>query len=204
VVPNWYLPPAERDADQRWAVDRRRRTLVYTGNMNDRIDWGLLAELSERMPNSRILLIGGASRAGFDFDRVISLSNVAYLGPLNEAETLSVLNESDVAVVPHLENEVSAFMNPLKLKMYESVGLPTVVTEVPGVGDEHRWLVVARRDKFVDEVERVLSERDSATASRPVPGGGLTAEAQDYLRLLESPVTASEMHGTGAGHTPAT
>jgi hypothetical protein len=89
-----------------------------------------------------------------------------------------------VAVVPHLNNDVSAFMNPLKLKMYQSTGLPTVVTEVPGVGDEHHLLVVARRDKFVDEVERVLSERESTTAARPTPGGGLTTEAQEYLRLL--------------------
>ena len=88
--------------------------------------------------------------------------------------------------------------------MYESVGLPTVVTEVPGVGDEHRWLVVARRDKFVDEVERVLSERDSAMAPPPVPGGRLTAEARDYLRLLTSPGASSEVQDTGAGPTPAT
>ena len=98
VVPNWYPPPSGPACRPAVGDGSSAPRLVYTGNMNDRIDWGLLTELSERMPNSRILLIGGASRAGFDFDRVISLSNVAYLGPLDEAETLRVLNEADVAV----------------------------------------------------------------------------------------------------------
>jgi glycosyltransferase involved in cell wall biosynthesis len=191
VVPNWYVLPAgsasvprlSRTGGTEPSAARRRPTMVYTGNMNDRVDWPLLIELVTRVPTAQLVLVGGAARAGADLETLIALPNVAYLGPLSESDSLRVLADADVAVVPHVADDVATYMNPLKLMMYAALGLPAIVTDVPGIGVAHELLVTSTREKFVEDVERLLSERES---SAPSPAhGDLPTEARQYVEMLD-------------------
>ena len=185
VVPNWYLPPrATRPAEHPTGTGHHP-TMIYTGNMNDRVDWTLLSELVARVRDSRLVLIGAAARVGDSFDQLVTRPNVAYLGPLSETDTLRMLRVADVAVVPHLVDDVSAYMNPLKLKQYDAIGLPAVVTDVPGVGPAHRLLVRSTREGFVADVERVLADRSSSAVQR-CTSTSMPPEAAEYLALLDA------------------
>jgi glycosyltransferase involved in cell wall biosynthesis len=193
VVPNWYLPPAgcgswpgprRPGGAAESASPRHRPTMVYTGNMNDRIDWQLLFDLVTHIPDAQLVLVGGAARAGAELETLMALPNVSYLGPLSESDSLRVLAEADVAVVPHLADDVAVYMNPLKLSMYAALGLPAIVTDVPGVGVPHDLLVISTREKFVEEVERLLSERESAPAPA-APGVDIPTEARRYVDVLD-------------------
>jgi glycosyltransferase involved in cell wall biosynthesis len=182
VIPNWYrlprgfVPPEPKEG--------RPLTFAYTGNMNDRVDWAVLAELADEFPEARLLMIGAAARVGESLDALLLRPNVAFLGALEEQECLRVLSGVDVAVMPHVHNDVSAYMNPLKLKMYEALGLPTVVTQVSGTDDVRTAQVTAARDQFVESVRKVLAQTPAPGTGSPASEPGGQDEEQRYLSVL--------------------
>jgi hypothetical protein len=52
------------------------------------------------------------------------------------------------------------------------------------VGVPHDLLVISTREKFVEEVERLLSERESAPAPA-APGVDIPTEARRYVDVLD-------------------
>lgn len=187
VIPNWYLPPDAETSGTPPAAPSSRRTVVYSGNMNNRVDWDLLMRLVDESPELQLVLVGTAARAPEDFDRLLQRPNVVYLGVLSEADTLQVLQGAELALVPHVVDDVSTYMNPLKVLMYEALGLTTVAIDVPGLGEETAHLRKTSREDFVETVQKSLGAGDQRArpASPRVEGREGTPEnAQQYVSLL--------------------
>ena len=175
LIPNWYrLPAGVQQASTRPVGRARRPVIVYSGNMNDRVDWTAMDELAEQIPEADLMLVGSAARAGEELSRLLMHRNVSYAGACDERDTLHVLRGADVAVMPHVTNDVSSFMNPLKLKMYAAVGLPTIALPTPGLAPDGGLLRVATRQQFVETVRKVLAESADDAAGGPDGDGGTT------------------------------
>ena len=160
---------------------------MYSGNMNDRVDWGLLLRVAALPGQPRIHLVGTAARTQLQtLRRVMTHDQVVYHGPRNELETLDLLSQADVAIMPHKVDEFSTFMNPLKLSMYEALGLPVVSTDVPGVtAVEGMVHVVGERKPFVRTVAALLDkapERRARRATTSCPGAGDHEECSGVRR----------------------
>lgn len=189
IIPNWYDLPRASGPDESvgMAMDGRFDVL-YSGNMNDRVDWEAVRAIALLDPEIRIHLVGGAERAPRGFRDVLELENVLYHGPQSESYSLELLSRSHLAVMPHRSDSVSEFMNPLKLYMYSAAGVPVVASAVEGIEYSLPGLTVAAtvRD-FADHVRSAFTEwaRDgrAPVARRPhVRGGGVR---NDYVLLLE-------------------
>ena len=101
----------------------------YVGNLRDRIDWTLLHDVVRAMPDVSFVFFGPSS----DNPNANSLalhSNVHVLGVVPYDELAFHLKSFDVGLVPHLDNELTARMNPLKVYNYFAAGLPIVSSEV--------------------------------------------------------------------------
>ena len=96
--------------------------------MNDRIDWQLLQTIGQRA-DLRLHLAGTASRCMDKLELLLSCPSVVCHGVTSEYETLSLLQHMDAAIVAHIEDKVSRFMNPMKMYMYAAVGLPTLLPQ---------------------------------------------------------------------------
>ncbi|MBS7534933.1 glycosyltransferase [Ancylobacter sonchi] len=158
VVPN---------AGERLAPGRRARTgdlarlkgpvLGYVGNLRARIDVDLLEDMARRRPDWQIVLIGSAHGKP-EALRLRGLPNVHFLGVRPYEEALDYMRMFDVAIMPHLDNALSRSMNPLKLYVYLSVGLPVVATPVANIGDvADRIALAADADGFIAAIEQVLA-----------------------------------------------
>jgi hypothetical protein len=72
--------------------------------------------------------------------------------------------------MPHLDNDVSQFMNPLKLYVYLSAGVPIVTSAVANIGEVAPFATVARdSDDFIAQVEATLAGQAEAKPATRLP-----------------------------------
>jgi len=104
----------------------------YVGNLRDRIDWLLLQAVVEALPHVTFVLAGPAG----DDPNARSLAsrpNVRLPGLVPYERLPDWLRRFDVGLLPHMNNRLTARMNPLKLYNYFACGLPIVSTELADI-----------------------------------------------------------------------
>lgn len=158
------------DLSAKWEVPEELRRLPrpifgYVGNLRDRVDLELIGKVADRFPRGSVVLIGSAH----DRPEVLSLtqkSNIHILGVKPYDEASRYIRSFDVAMVPHLRNELSESMNPLKMYVYFALGKPIVTTDLANIGDIGPFAGVASsHEEFLDMLERAATGA-SATVSQ--------------------------------------
>ena len=72
-------------------------------------------------------------------------------------ETRRLVEHFDVALIPHLDNEMTRAMNPLKAFVYCAAGVPVVSTPISGLDELADLITVAEGpDGFIDAIEKHL------------------------------------------------
>ena len=156
----------------RWPMPRQLRRLPqpiigYVGNLDAaRLDVPLLAAVARRRPQWQLVLIGSAHRD----QSVLALSkhaNVHFFGVRPYPNVLRYIRHFDVAMVPHLDNELTRHMNPLKLYVYLSLKVPIVATPIGNTDAIGEFIQVGgTEDEFIDAVERCLADGFGSRAGR--------------------------------------
>lgn len=183
VIPNWYTLPDGVVCCRR-PVPGRMKHLFYSGNMNDRLDWELLHAVA-KLPDVRLHLAGSASRSAEALDNLLAYDSVVYHGVTQERETLALLQSMDACLVPHLLDGVSAFMNPIKVRMYQAVGIPVFCPDFLHVFGE----TILSYGDAKDCLKKIASFRKARGASGPCERNGrayLEATEDVYMGLLAS------------------
>ena len=145
----------------------------YVGNLRDRIDVDLIRTMAQRHPDWSIVLIGSA-RGALEVIALGELPNVHLLGVRPYERALSYIKNFDVAIMPHMRNEISENMNPLKLYVYFALGVRIVTTEVANIDDIGPLVAVAQdHDGFIDAVASALE------------GVGVMISPEEHQRVLD-------------------
>jgi len=128
----------------------------YVGNLSSRIDVDLIEYVATSRPDWTVVLIG-STHAGQDVLRAARLRNVKILGPRRYEEAKRFIRAFDVAIVPHIDNVMTQSMNPLKVFVYCSLGVPVVSTELANL-DELRDMITTATDPadFVRGIEAAI------------------------------------------------
>lgn len=142
-----------------------RPIIGYVGNLSSRIDISLLEYVATKRPEWNIVLIGSVHDSK-DILRLDSYKNIHFLGVKKYNVVRQYISNFDVAIIPHLNNELSRSMNPLKAFVYCSMNVPVVSTEIHNL-DELLDLVYVSRDKndFTEKIEMSLAMRRSKCLS---------------------------------------
>jgi glycosyltransferase involved in cell wall biosynthesis len=189
IIPNWYAPPAGMNSVASDQGASAEFNVVYSGNMNDRIDWDTIRSTAEISEKIVVHLIGAADRAPAGFFEILKLKNVLYHGPQTERFSLSLLSNAQLAIMPHVPDDVSNFMNPMKLHMYRAVGVPTIATQVEGIDpDLDSVTVCPSKAEFVDAVSLKFARwaDDGGQPMRVEPRRSASVHQERYLRLIQS------------------
>jgi len=144
VVPNGaerflQLP---KQATPQALADIPRPIAGYVGNLRDRIDWLLLQDTVAALPDISFVFIGPADDNP-NADSLAKFPNVHMLGVVPYTEVPNYMREFSVGLVPHVNNRLTASMNPLKVYNYFAAGLPIASSEVSNLGDLGSALTVA-------------------------------------------------------------
>ncbi|MEZ6122833.1 MAG: glycosyltransferase [Planctomycetaceae bacterium] len=108
------------------------RRIVFWGVVDRRLNSDMLMELSQRLQDGSILLIGPQQDPD---ERILNLPNVYALGSQPFSALPAIAKRSDVLIMPYADLPVTRAMQPLKLKEYMATGKPVVVSSLPAVAD---------------------------------------------------------------------
>ena len=160
-VDNWPVPDA---------IERLRRPVIgYCGSLTHRIDWDLIEYVAAARPDWSIVLIGEPAKDE-RYRAATARANVHMLGVLPYESALRHIAAFDAAIIPHTDTVLSTHMNPLKLYVYRSVGVPVVSTAIANLEDLAGDIrVAATPDQFVAKLAEAIAERRSRGRVFPSP-----------------------------------
>lgn len=109
--------------------DDGRKVIGYTGNLDHRVDTGLLKKVAEAHPDKLLLLVGPVGqKLKPDFRPLEQLENVIFTGKKKYTELPQYLQFMDCCLIPFRVNELTACIYPLKINEYLAAGKPVVTT----------------------------------------------------------------------------
>ena len=139
-------------------IDRVGHPLIgYVGNLSSRLDIELLDALATARPAWQFAFVGSAhlDPAILELRRH---ANVHFLGVRPHREARRLMAGFDVALIPHLDNEMTQAMNPLKAFVYAGVGVPVISTPIANLGELEGLITVADGvDGFLGAIESHLT-----------------------------------------------
>lgn len=160
LIPNWYKVPLGDD-QKHTPKNKSHVDILYSGNMNDRIDWELIEKIHDQCSNNAIIhLIGNAEAASIKIVELMAKrERIIYHGPMRENELLEFAKHCDLAIMPHLHDNHSHYMNPLKLHMYAAIRLPCISIDVPGILQKSPYLWLCKNhDDFIFQLDKLIKK----------------------------------------------
>ena len=170
VVPNACEMPGEPTLGVPHDIAHLPGPIIgYVGNLRSRIDVPLVEDLAHRHPEWSIVLVGSAHGSP-EALRLQGLRNVHLLGPRPYDEARRYIRRFDVAIMPHLRNDLSDSMNPLKLYVYVALGKRVVTTRVLNIDELGDHVDIADDGPdFLAKVELAVARARFEGADRPLP-----------------------------------
>lgn len=131
--------------------------IAYVGNLSARLDLELIEAVATARPQWTIALVGSAhlDRAALELGRH---PNVHLLGVMPYRDVRRFLAHVDVGLIPHIDNEMTRSMNPLKAFVYASAGVPVVATPIANLPDFGDLITIATgAEGFIAAIEAHLA-----------------------------------------------
>lgn len=178
-----------------WRKPRALRRLKgpvigYVGNLDAvRIDLDLLHYVAKGRPDLNLVFIGSMHRSQDLMDLDV-FPNVVFLGVKPYERALRYIRHFDVAIIPHLDNELTQQMNPLKLYVYFALNVPIVSTPVANL-DEIRTFVRIGSDgesfvRAIDEsLKEAIGEEEREQRQRLLTSNTWSCRVKEILDLVD-------------------
>jgi glycosyltransferase involved in cell wall biosynthesis len=134
----------------------------YIGNINERLNYDLLAHLAQANPHASLVLVGDTYPWTMDappLRRLQSYPNVHFLGQFPFADMPALVKGMAACLLPYVADERAHFRSPLKLYEYLAAGKPVVATPNPEVLELADWVYLADEpDEWATAVAHALAE----------------------------------------------
>ena len=129
----------------------------YVGNLDiARIDLDLLAVTAAQRPDWNLVFIGSMHQ-NKDLLDLNKFKNVHFLGVRPYEKAIRYIRHFDVAIVPHLDNQLTRHMNPLKLYVYFSLHVPVVITPIANAGEFEEFIEIGRTaEEFIERISHCI------------------------------------------------
>ena len=146
---NWIKPKELRQIDG--------PVIGYVGNLDIvRIDLDLLMTVAAERPDWNLVFIGSMHR-NTDIYELDRFRNVYFLGVRPYDQAMRYIRHFDVAIIPHLDNELTRVMNPLKLYVYFSLYVPVVITRIANADDFGEFTQIGHTPRaFIERIAYCL------------------------------------------------
>ncbi|WP_127818025.1 glycosyltransferase [Microbacterium sp. CPCC 204701] len=172
LIPNAVDVRRYRDRSAR-PDDLPDRAAVYVGTLHeDRLDVDLVLATADEAISAggRVALVGPSALSAANTARLTAHPGVAMLGSRPYTAVPAYLQHAAALIVPHVVNDFTDSLDPLKLYEYLAVGRPIVSTPVAGfrslAADE---VIIAEGREFPEVVSATVREDLPTTFAPGVP-----------------------------------
>ena len=122
-------------------------------------------------------------------DAVHDTADTASLRTKRYERAQEIISHFDVALIPHLDNEMSRSMNPLKAYVYCSLGVPIVSSPVANLNQLSAFISVANNtDEFIAAIEASLRAGKAAPDRDALYPHSWNVRIERALELLDRAV----------------
>lgn len=111
------------------------RLVLYAGTMHeDRLDVELCLRIAERLTSvgGQLVFVGPNALSTANTKRLEASRGTLILGPRPYTQVPAYLQHADVLLVPHIVDEFTESLDPIKLYEYEAIARPIAATPVAG------------------------------------------------------------------------
>ena len=141
-----------------------RPRIGYFGLLGEWVDIQLLELLASKNPGWSFVFMGSVIA---DTDRLRSLPNVLFTGPVPYERLPEYVSYLDVLILPYKTSGRGHSITPLKLREYLATGKPVVATAIPECKLYEKVVAIASSHKeFLTGVEQALAEGTSRALER--------------------------------------
>jgi glycosyltransferase involved in cell wall biosynthesis len=167
-----------------------RPRVGYAGLVDDRLDAARVAALARAMPDTSFVFVGPRQLGPAELD---GQPNVHFLPAVPYDDVPAVLAALDVAFLPYVESELTARMNPLKLRELLAAGLPVVAAPLPEIARLAGVRLARDQDDWMRALRAALAEGRSEAAARSasVRDQSWEVRAEEFGRLIHEAEAAS-------------
>lgn len=154
------LLPAPREK-----VQSPKKVFGYVGTIATWFDWDWVIALALERPQDVIRLIGPV----FSPARATLPQNIELLPGCHHEAALQAMLDFDVGLIPFIQNELTASVDPIKYYEYRALGLPVISTkfgEMEFHAHEQGTFIVETLESLGARIESALNFQDDATAAR--------------------------------------
>ncbi|WP_417347508.1 glycosyltransferase [Ferrimonas sp.] len=157
--------------------------LGFYGALAPWLDYPLLADLADRMPECNLVLIGPNLACP---EALLEKTNVHWLGPRCHDQLAAYAQHFDVALLPFRDCPQITACNPLKMREYLAAGCSVVSTRFDAAIEQAGVDVTSGREAFMEQVLKRLNHPASRLDQRrSVVGQGWKDRGNQLLRLLQ-------------------
>lgn len=128
--------------------------ICYFGLFDERSNQDMILKIANEIQESEIHIIGNVVCS---VKALKEKNNIKFHGPVTYAQLPTAIKEMDLFILPYKKNELTHFINPLKLKEYLSTGRPVVATDLPEVVKLKDYLFVrSETDDWVATIKSIM------------------------------------------------
>lgn len=134
--------------------------VAYSGAVYPWLDYDLLQEVCSRCTDLNFVFIGPTHPdVSADVQSLIKLENVRFLGAKPYTSIPAYLQHVDVGMIPFQKNELTKYVNPVKLYEYCAAGRPCVATDFSEdvLAARDHVVVASSREEFLRGLREALA-----------------------------------------------
>lgn len=175
-----------------WPEDIRgvkRPVIGFYGEINDWLDLEMIRQAAILKPEWSFALLGRVAVEAGDLNYLKDVKNIHLLGQKKFDDLPAYCASFDVGLIPMKMNELTACVNPLKLREYLAAGLPVVSAPLPEVlpfGDVVKFADSAQ--EYILAIENVLKvpkQRQAAILSQRVKNESWDSKVVEISAIIE-------------------
>ena len=149
----------------------KRPILGFVGNVDDRVNYGLLTAVANDNPSWSIVLIGPynicSQQYREEFNQLLACKNARWLGFRTLQNIPLYIQGMDVCAIVNRVNDFAQFVYPIKLHEYLAAGKPIISTAIPSIIPFRDVVHIADSPaEWKKYLEQALTETETAWIER--------------------------------------
>ncbi len=165
----------------------KKPVIGYFGLFDERIDSDLIDYMANSKPEWTVAFIGPRK---VDTQKLSKDKNVFFFPPVSYRDLPQYLAGIDVFIIPYKLNDLSKYINPLKLKECLAVGKPVISNPLPEVLKLKEVVGIAyTREGFLERISETLSKPFNQIATDgALEGEDWSFKAEEMSRYIEEAI----------------
>jgi len=165
----------------------KRPVIGYFGLFDERTDSDLIDYMARNRPEWSFAFIGPKKVETKDLE---NNKNIFFFPPVPYRELPRYLAGINVFIIPYKVDELSKYINPLKLKECLAVGKPVVSTPLPEVLKLQEAVRIANtKEEFLEQISEALSKPfDQVSAEKILEGEDWSSKAEQMSQYIEEAI----------------